>query len=340
MRKLATAAVILLTLAPAALTQSPADAWANKLFDGKTEHNFGTVGRGAQLKFSFPIKNIYAVPLEITGITVSCGCVTFKESKRVLQPHEEGTLDITMDPRRLPPQQQTGLKTVTIRVSVGPEYVSTATLKVTANFRGDVVFNPGEISFGVVPQGQQPVQTLDVEYTGFQDFRIKEVVKPADAPFSVTMQEMRRDAPTNRPGTVVYRMTAKLNGDAPAGSFKHELTLKTNDPNSDTLTVTADGNVQAALRVAPSLVSLGALKVNEARTFKVQVLGNKPFKITEIKSDAKDITAEMPQNALMIHTLNLTCTPTAAGELKRQITIVTDLEKNASVTVTIQGTAQ
>ena len=31
--------------------------------------------------------------------------------------------------------------------------------------------------------------------------------------------------------------------------------------------------------------------------------------------------------------------PPDAGELKRQITIITDLEKNASVTVTIQGTA-
>jgi hypothetical protein len=134
-------------------------------------------------------------------------------------------------------------------------------------------------------------------------------------------------------------MTAKLNADAPAGPFKHELTLKTNDQGGDALTITADGNIQAALRAAPSLVNLGALKVNEARTFKVQVLGNKPFKITEIKSDNKDITAELPQNALMIHTLNLTCTPTSAGELKRQLTIVTDLEKNASVTVTIQGTA-
>ena len=50
-------------------------------------------------------------------------------------------------------------------------------------------------------------------------------------------------------------------------------------------------------------------------------------------------SAELPQAAMTVHTLTLTCTAANAGELKRQITIITDLEKNASVTVTIQGTA-
>ena len=54
-----------------------------------------------------------------------------------------------MDARRF-----TGPKTVTIHVTVGPEYTSTATLQVSANSRSDVVFNPGEVNFGVVPHGR------------------------------------------------------------------------------------------------------------------------------------------------------------------------------------------
>jgi hypothetical protein len=269
------------------------------------------------------------VPLEITSVRVSCGCVTAKESKKVLQPQEEGTLDITMDGRKF-----SGSKSITISVSVGPEYISTATLRVSANARTDVVFNPGEFNFGLVQQGQQPEHTVDVEYAGVLDFRIKEVVKPADAPFTVTMSELYRQS-----GRVGYRMKVKLNADATGGAFKHDLVLKTNDPASDVMTVVVDGNIQAALRAAPSLVNLGAIKVNQARTFKVQVLGNKPFRITEVKTDGKDIAAELPQAAVTVHTLTLTCTAANAGELKRQITIITDLEKNASVTVTIQGTA-
>jgi hypothetical protein len=328
MRTLALAAAVYVMCAAPAPAQQPSEPWANKLFMNNTVHDFGNVARGAQLKYSFPIKNIYAVPLEITSISVSCGCVTATYSKKLLQPQEEGTLEITMDGKRL-----TGAKTVTVSVQVGPEYISTATLKVSANPLRDVVFNPGEFNFGLVQQGQQPTQTVDVEYAGSLDFRIKEVVKPADAPFTVTVQEFER-----RAGRVGYRMTVKLNADAPGGAFKHDLVLKTNHPATDVMTVVVDGNIQAALRAAPSLVNLNAIKVNQARTFKVQVLGNRPFKITDFKTDGKDITVELPKDALVIHTLTMTCTAATVGELKRQVTFITDLDKNASVTVTIQGT--
>jgi hypothetical protein len=333
MRTLTLAVAIFLVSAAPVLAQPAAEAWANKLFMNKTAHDFGTVARGAQLKYSFPIKNIYAVPLEITLIRPSCGCVTAKASKNVLQPQEEGSLDITMDGSRF-----TGPKSVTVQVSVGPEYVSTATLKISANARSDVVFNPGEFNFGVVQQGQQPQQTVDVEYAGSLDFRISEVVKPAEAPFSVTIQELYRNQPNGKqPGRVGYRLTLKLNADAPGGAFKYDLALKTNDQASEVMSVTVDGNVQAALRAAPNLVNLGAIKVSEARNFKVQVLGNRPFKITEVQTDGKEIKAEVPQTALMVHTLSLTCIASNPGELKRQLTIVTDLDKNARVTVSVQA---
>jgi hypothetical protein len=334
MRKVALIAVALVLSAAPSFGQS-SGAWADKLFANKTAHDFGNVARGAQLKYSFPIKNIYAVPLEITNIRVTCGCLTATPSKKVLQPQEEATLDVVMDARRF-----SGQKKITVYVTVGPEYISTATLTVSANARSDVVFNPGEVNFGVVTQGQKPTQTVDIEYAGLLDWRVKEVVKPADAPFNVTMEELYRQPPAgNKPGKVGYRMTVTLNADAPGGALKHDLILKTNDPASETLIVAVEGNVQAALRVAPNPVTLTGLKVGETKTFKVQVLGTKPFRITEVQSDGAEVTAELPKDALLVHTLTLKCQPTAAGELKRTLTIVTDLEKSASVTLTVQGNA-
>jgi hypothetical protein len=76
-----------LTQPPAAqppLAQPPSGAWADKLFLNKTTHDFSTVAKGSQLKYSFPIKNIYAVPLEITNIRPSCGCVSPTPSKKIL----------------------------------------------------------------------------------------------------------------------------------------------------------------------------------------------------------------------------------------------------------------
>src|SRR5207244_13443855 len=121
-RRMRQAGVALRALA-AAPPATCAQGWANKLFKDRTTHDFGTVPYGAQLLQRFPITNIYAVPLEISQVRVSCGCVTAAPSKKVLQSREAGTIDVTMDARRFK-----GAKTVTVYVSVGQTYVSPAEL--------------------------------------------------------------------------------------------------------------------------------------------------------------------------------------------------------------------
>src|SRR5277367_5992120 len=60
MRKVVLALAVLFTFSPALFAQQ--SAWANKLF-AETTHDFGVVARGAQLKHSFKITNIYKEPL-------------------------------------------------------------------------------------------------------------------------------------------------------------------------------------------------------------------------------------------------------------------------------------
>jgi hypothetical protein len=111
------------------------ESWANKLFDamGPTTHDFGKVARGTELVHRFRLKNIYNVPLEITNLRTSCGCVKValspnSQKPNRLQPNEIGYLEITMDSRRF-----SGPKTAHVFVTIGNDYVSTATLRVSAN---------------------------------------------------------------------------------------------------------------------------------------------------------------------------------------------------------------
>ena len=80
---------------------------------------------------------------------------------RSLQPNESTTVNISMDAR-----QFIGSKTVRVFVTVGPKFISTATLTVSANARGDVAFSPTEIEFGNLSRGQTPTRPIDIEYTG------------------------------------------------------------------------------------------------------------------------------------------------------------------------------
>src|SRR5262249_46338312 len=71
-----------------------AQGWAEKMFKGKTSHDFGTVPRGAQLVYRFTMTNIYAVQMEIENVKSGCGCVTAKPAKRILAPRESTTIEV------------------------------------------------------------------------------------------------------------------------------------------------------------------------------------------------------------------------------------------------------
>src|SRR5438105_12806441 len=100
-----------------------------------------------------------------------------------------------------------GHKTVKIFVSVGPEYVSTATLTVRAHARTDVVFNPGEIDFGLIHRGQSPGKFIDVEYAGSFPWGVSEIVKNSTAPFELKVEELKSR------GSRGYRIHASVKPD-------------------------------------------------------------------------------------------------------------------------------
>ncbi len=319
----------MLTLALVALSAGPAGAqgWAEKMFKEGLTNDFGNVPRGSQLYHRFPVTNIYAVRMEITSIEPGCGCVTATAEKRVLEPLETTTINVTMDARRF-----TGSKTVAIKVKVGPEHISSADLRVSANSRADVVFNPGQVSFGSVPRGQKSTQSIDVEYAGTLNWTVTEAVVGKDAPFEATFKEIYR-----KPGQVGYKVEVTLKPDAPTGNLKDFVYLKTNDPAAATVPVLVDANVQSALTVTPGLLNLGSIKVNEALTRRVVLRGSKPFKVTGIEGGGTDITLSDPSaTAAAVQTVTFKCQLTKPGEFKRELQLKTDLQ-DSPITVILEG---
>lgn len=307
------------------------EKWAEKMFresGAALTHDFGSVPRGAQLHHRFPITNIYAVPLQITQTRTSCGCVTVTPPAEPLKPREKGYIDITMDTRRF-----TGPKSVSIFVTVGPQFISTAILQVSANCRADVVFNPGELNFGVVPRGEKPTQTIDVEYAGtlWNTWKINEVAKN-NAPLDVAIEELYR-----RPGQVGYRLKVTLKPDAPAGMNKLDLFLQTTDPASPMVPVLVEFTVQASLSVVPATLSVGTMKVGEKTPRRIVVRGNKPFRILSIEGLGEGIEAELPKEAAAVQIVTIKCEPTKAGDLRRQLLFKTDLEAEPTATMTVEG---
>jgi hypothetical protein len=323
MRRAVFSLLFLIGSSQPALAQT--QAWADKLFGGDLVHDFGSVPRGTQLKYRFKMTNIYKVPLEITNVRVTCGCLTIKESTKILQPGETGYLDINMDGTRF-----TGQKTIKAYITVGPEYISTATLMVQANARADVVFNPGEVDFGLIHRGQHASKFIDVEYAGSLPWTVSEIVKNANAPFDLKVEEL--------PNRTIkgYRISATIKSDAPAGNFKQEVLLKTNDPASPSLSFNVLGNIQATLSVVPEVVKLTDTKVGDMETRKIVVKGSRPFRIVGIDGQGDGITAIVPDREATTQIVEIRFQPGQTGEKMKKLLIRTDLD-NESVTVTVQG---
>jgi len=169
-----------------------------------------------------------------------------------------------MDGRRF-----TGPKAVTVWVTVGPEFISTAALQLTANARTDVVLNPGEFNFGTVPRGTPATQVINIDYVGSNVWEILDVVNDPSSPVEVKLNRTYRQPPRLRqPGKVGYRLEATLKPTAPDGPFRVQIGLRTND-QSQILSVPAEGTVQATLTASPNAVNGITLKVGQALTRKI-----------------------------------------------------------------------
>jgi hypothetical protein len=320
----------LLTLAALSLgagTASAQQGWAEKMFTHGVTHDFGSVAFGAQLRHSFTITNIYAVRMEITSVKIGCGCVAAEPLKRVLESRESTEIEVRMDTRRFK-----GPKTVGIRVSVGPEFISSAELRVSATSRPDIVFNPGEVNFGTVVRGGAPSQTIDVEYAGALDWRVSEAAAK-DMPLDVSLKELYR-----RPGQVGYQIRVTLKPDAPPGPIKGDVFLKTNDPASPMVAILVEANVQSPLTVSPATLVLGTVKVGDTLTRRVVVRGSRSFLIRSAQSTGEGITPDaLPVTPATVQIITFKCRFDKPGELKRQLKIKTDMQEEP-VVVTIDAT--
>lgn len=292
-----------------------------------TQHDFGTVPHGAQLLHRFVWRNPTTARLEITDLRVSCGCVTATPNPRVLEPGQQGTLDVAIDCRRF-----VGEKTVTVQLLLSPGSRG-VTLLVHALSRQDVVYNPGSFQFGVVAEGTTAEQTVDVEYAGSQPWKVEAVTSESNH-LEARVTEIYR-----RTGQVGYRVHCQLKGSAPAGDFKSTLNLRTNDPVTPVLPIGVEALIRAAVVVTPNPVSFGTVRVGQKTQRRCTVRSDQPFSITRADAGAnvQVLFASSPAN---VHTILIDWTPTQAGEQPPPVVLATSLEKSPSLRVNLIGQAR
>lgn len=345
-----------LTLAVGGLAQPPAPPppagqpapWANKFFlpDIATNrdqpappvivHNFGDVPHGTLCVHKFTITNVYDVPMQITEVRKSCHCLDFVPMAKVLAPNQSADFTVMMNSGKF-----IGVNAQTFYITFGPQYVSTAVIRVQANSRTDVSVVPGAVAFGTVAQGVKAApQSVMIKYAGKnRDWKLTEALSP-QGPLDVQITELSRGGPLR--GGAEYRVDVTLKPGAPAGTIAEPITLKTNDPTNPLVQVTVTGTVVAPLELAPGRVRFEGVEVGQQATQRVLIRAAKPFRILEA-TGPKDGLAIVPPpagaGALPVQVVTVYFTPKEAGPAAREFRIRTDLDGGATAVLSVEAEA-
>jgi hypothetical protein len=310
------------------VNQLSAQEWAEKMFN-KTEHDFGTVARGAETVYRFEITNMYKQPMKILGVRSSCGCTSPTIENNTINTYEKAYLVAKFNTHTF-----VGLHGATLTVSFGAPFPAEVQVRVHGNIRGDVVISPGAVEFGKVDEGEVREQRINVSYAGRADWKITDVTNDNDF-FEVEMEEAPRTS-----GKVNYNLLVRLKDNVPVGFVKDQLTIVTNDRRADSqrIPLFIGGQVVPEISVTPETLVLGNVKAGEPITKKVVVRGKKPFKILDVNCGDNCFSFNTDQESKVLHLVEITYRPgDQPGAVKVPVTITTDRpNRNAALTVSAE----
>jgi hypothetical protein len=316
------------------LVAIPADVTGQNWVDGlfpEVAHDFGTVARGSQLRYQFKLINTSNQDVHIAAYRTKCGCTDVKIGSKEIPPGTQTVIEATLDTTRFQGHKASGLTLVFDRPSVIEKDLS-----MTCFIRSDVMLNPGGADFGLVARGSSPQVIMSLNYHGgMSNWGVT-----AAQTISDHVQARLEETSRSPGGQVTYQLVATLKPSAPAGYFKDEITLQTNDPNSPVIPISVTANVQAAVTLAPAVLNLGRVKPGETVSRVVLIRSSKPFKVTGATASRPELAiANTPETPGPFHRLTLTLkAPETAGPFHATLDVSTDLANEPPARLTTFAT--
>lgn len=288
--------------------------WARKMFD-TTEHSFGVVARGAKVEHRFTIKNIYEEDVHIAGVRSSCSCTSPAITIDTLKTYEKSELVAVFNTTSF-----RDARSATLTVTIDKPFYAEVQVRISGTIRSDIELEPGSIDLGSTPRGEAVEQNIEVNYNGGRrDFQLS--VQNDNPSLTPTLVETSRGQ-----GRVSYRLSVRLNDDAPVGYVKEQLTLVTNDPSSAAIPVEVQGRVEADISVSPASLFMGVLKPGQKVTKQLVIRGQLPFRIVSIECANEGFTFEVPEDSQARHLVPVTFVAgETGGKVTETVKIVTDM---------------
>lgn len=288
-------------------------------------HDFGTVAKAAKTEHRFEIHNPFQKPMHLRSISASCGCTTPIIETEWIQPGQVGFVTARFNTGTFSGDRKASLNLVIDE----PSYMHVQ-LNVKGYIRSDVVFHPGELNFGNIPEGESKEIESSLEYAGRSDWKITRISSNADFVTADFVESARAH------GRVSYKIKANLAPGAAPGTQAVQLVLHTNDKRLKTVPLNCIAQIEAPLSVSPSNVTLGETQAGEPIEQRLLIKGNEPFQILDVSVPGMEVLFDPTPEPKTMQFLNVTLIPDASredGDIHTQMTIKTDMGGKREVTL-------
>lgn len=287
-------------------------AWAKKLFS-TAKIDFGVIARGSESKKTFVIRNVLSETVQITNIRTTCGCSGATVSKKLLQPKEEATVEVSMDTRQFKRRKDSN-----VIVQFNMPRFAEVVIPITSYIRTDVVFDPGMVRFGSVEVSKGAKRQIKVAYAGRADWRIKEL-KISNPHLAAKFTEKARQG-----GRIDYVIDVMLKPTAPIGRLRDLVTLVTDDASNPYVPLLVEASVESDITVIPGSQYLGVLSPGQKIQTRVVVKGKRRFEIEKVESmnGSKGFQYQRPTRTTVLHRVPMTLTaPNRPGKFAEKFSV-------------------
>jgi hypothetical protein len=326
-------------LAPAnpALISPDAVGKGMLVFSSKTQDT-GEILDTDEATVSFLFRNTGNGPLTITQVKAACGCTVPELAKKTYMPGEQGTLNVTFDPKG-----KRGGIARNITIFTDSDTTPTESIVVRSLVKPVVITEPLILPFDATTKGKSAFKEFKI-YGRTDDFKVTRVTIDDTKTFAVEVidgGEVEQDGEMLK--LQLIRVTLKP--EAKPNNHRAQLTVRTNDERKSIFSLTTVARVLGDLKMSPVRVTLGRLIVGEefVREFHVTSKTGKAFEIKSAVANSVAIDANYsfaPVDPEIRNDWIVTVTGSVINPAPRfntQLHVVTDVADEEQLTVQMYG---
>ena len=202
-----------------------------KIVAPQSKYDFGDINEGARVKHKFVIYNKGGAELTIQKVKASCGCTAAEPLKKVLEPFDSTTIDVTFNSHRRRGMQRKHVyifsddpETPELRLSFTANVIS----KESALSYGEypiLKLSKYNYNFGTIKEGEKKETTIKVSNIGTSTLEIKNIRTSCGC--MAVLMNSKKLKPHESDNLKIKFDSKNMEGDV-----ARTITLTTNDPKN------------------------------------------------------------------------------------------------------------